>query len=142
MKRCSICKKDRDLIEFNKNKRKSDGLQSKCRACGKKLAQSYYQKNKDYFKRRKNKYAKRNQAIVLDYLRQHPCVDCGESDPVVLEFDHIRDKISEISTLVWKRVSAKMLLEEIEKCLVRCANCHRRKTANDFEYYKAIRQTV
>lgn len=77
----------------------------------------------------------RNQ--VLDYLTEHPCVDCGESDPLVLEFDHRvpaekTDNIARLlsSATVWSRV-----LLEIDKCDVRCANCHRRKTAAQFGWY-------
>ena len=51
---------------------------------------------------------RRNFLFLLDYLSAAPCVDCGERDPVVLDFDHVGP--------------------EIARCEVRCANCHRRRT--------------
>ena len=66
-------------------------------------------------------------------------MDCGEPDPVVLDFDHVSNaKIANISYLLnsvgsWRRLEA-----EIEKCEVRCANCHRRKTAKQQHWYKNI----
>lgn len=76
-------------------------------------------------------------ARLWEYLESHPCVDCGESDPVVLEFDHVRgEKTRPVSILVkwsWGRV-----VEEIEKCAVRCANCHRRVTASRAGWYAGL----
>ena len=56
---------------------------------------------------------------------------CGETDVIVLEFDHLPefDKIADISTLVSKGVSNSRIQEEINKCQVLCANDHRRVTA-------------
>src|SRR6202022_3269562 len=70
-----------------------------------------------------------NEAKMIAYLLEHPCVDCGETDITVLEFDHLRDKTQNVSALIrgtnsWARIEA-----EIAKCVVRCANCHRRETA-------------
>ncbi len=65
--------------------------------------------------------------LLLEYFATHPCADCGESDPVVLEFDHLRDKSFEIATALVDR-SWDRILEEIAKCEVVCANCHRRRT--------------
>jgi hypothetical protein len=66
--------------------------------------------------------------VLLAYFKAHPCRDCGETDPVVLEFDHLRDKRFNIGGRLayynWDRI-----LEEIAKCDVVCANCHRRRTA-------------
>lgn len=64
------------------------------------------------------------------YLIEHPCVDCGENDPVVLEFDHIRDKkaftIGSCLHYDWSKIE-----NEIAKCEIRCSNCHKRKTARE-----------
>lgn len=55
------------------------------------------------------------------------CVDCDETDPVVLDFDHVRgEKLFTIGER--KDGSRARLLAEIAKCEVRCANCHRRRT--------------
>jgi hypothetical protein len=70
----------------------------------------------------------RAQAIVLDHLRLHSCADCGEADPVVLEFDHLGDKAHTVSWLVGKGRSRTAIEAEIAKCEVVCANCHRRRT--------------
>jgi len=80
---------------------------------------------------------KRNRAYVLNYLLQSPCVDCGEQDPVVLEFDHISgEKVNEISLLTWSGCPLSVLRREMLKCEVRCANCHRRKTARERSWYR------
>ncbi len=76
------------------------------------------------------KYRDRNVLWVKEYLAVHPCVDCGENDPVVLEFDHVTgEKLSEVSSLAQTASSLDRIKREIAKCEVRCANCHRRKTA-------------
>ena len=67
-----------------------------------------------------------------DYLRANPCVDCGERDIVVLEFDHVRgEKKYNLSQMTSGAFGVATIQAEIEKCEVRCANCHRRKTAKD-----------
>ncbi len=82
-----------------------------------------------------------NPAHVREYLEAHPCVDCGEADPVVLDFDHVRDiKHAAISAMVRDRRSMKSIWAEIAKCEVRCANCHRRKTARTLWHRVAFRE--
>jgi hypothetical protein len=60
---------------------------------------------------------------LKDYLRSHPCVDCGCGDVRCLQFDHVRGEKCfnvSIATLKWEKIMA-----EIAKCEVRCANCHK-----------------
>jgi ActR/RegA family two-component response regulator len=64
---------------------------------------------------------------LIAYFRTHPCIDCGEADPIVLEFYHLRDKKFDISNRLVS-VRWETILQEIEKCEVVCANCHRRRT--------------
>lgn len=65
--------------------------------------------------------------LILDYLREHPCVDCETEDIRVLEFDHRTDrgpKIAGISELVNASRPWAAIRHELEKCDVRCRNCH------------------
>jgi hypothetical protein len=74
----------------------------------------------------------RNFVRMLAYLRDHPCADCAEPDPVVLDFDHRPgvEKRFEIARAVNASTRAwSAILQEIAKCDVVCANCHRRRTA-------------
>ena len=69
---------------------------------------------------------------LYEYLTQHSCVDCRQSDPIVLDFDHVRGtKKTEVVRLVMQGYSWGTIEAEIAKCEVRCANCHRRKTARE-----------
>lgn len=79
--------------------------------------------------------------FLWNYLQSHPCVDCGESDPVVLEFDHVRgEKLYSISSAVSMALSVEAIQAEIEKCEVRCANDHRRVTASRANWFRSERQ--
>lgn len=74
----------------------------------------------------------RNRQYVARYLSTHPCLDCGNSDIRVLEFDHRLPKGGRrhaISFYTYRQTSLKRLQVEIDKCDVRCANCHRIKTS-------------
>ena len=104
------------------------------------LKKHYAENKQDYIDRSRIANDRRRleqRKMVWDYLTHHPCVECGESDPIVLEFDHQvpADKHLAISNLVNRAGSIKKLMAEIEKCHVLCANCHRRKTAKQFGYY-------
>ena len=103
----------------------------RCRACKSDYNRAHYVENKSVYVARASAAKARqrfsNTVRLVDYLLEHPCVDCGERDPLVLEFDHIRDKCADVTSLLplaWTRVES-----EIAKCEVRCANCHRRITA-------------
>jgi hypothetical protein len=106
--------------------------QHHCRSCQAQYRREHYLRNRPRYiersqRRKRELWAKRTQ-LLLEYFADHPCTDCGESDPVVLEFDHLRDKSfsigAKLATYAWDDI-----LEEIEKCDVVCANCHRRRTA-------------
>lgn len=106
-------------------------------------SKAYYQRKKDAIKAvvggaKRERHA-RHRAMIWAYLADHPCVDCGEADPVVLEFDHRdgSDKHSHVSKMV-SHASDERLMAEIAKCDVRCANCHRRRTAKQMGWYQNI----
>lgn len=143
MKRCSICKEEKGCGEFNKHSGRKDGLQSHCRDCNKARSKEYYRKNPEIHKRNvvinKQKYASEIQSKIIEYLNSHPCVDCGYSNILALEFDHLYDKKIAISQAVSNGWSWNNILLEIEKCEVRCSNCHKIKTATEGNFYKLNR---
>ena len=66
--------------------------------------------------------------VIIEAAKCKPCMDCGREYPhYVLDFDHVRgDKRRAVSKM--KYCSVRLLLEEIAKCDVVCANCHRERT--------------
>ena len=143
LKVCSLCKCPLALTEFNKNKRKKDGFQTHCRECGKKKSKDYYHSNKEEHykntKERSKKHINMLRQYVYDYVSKIGCSDCGEKNPACLDFDHTSGEKKElISRLVHQGVSLQSLLSEIDKCTIRCSNCHRKKTARDFNWYKGL----
>jgi hypothetical protein len=109
-----------------------------CKVCQRDYVRTYHRKDPAAYDLARNErmagYRARNRAFVEAYLREHPCVDCGIADTIVLEFDHVRgQKRREISILVGEGARLAALYAEILKCVVRCANCHRRRTAQGWE---------
>lgn len=141
-KKCTKCNIDKILDDFWwKNKAKSI-KQPLCKVCTLKYQKVHYKKSS---KRRKkiseaNFIVKeRNRIWILDYLLLHSCVDCGEMDLRVLDFDHVErsTKFMTVAKMVTGCWSLNKIKEEIAKCVVRCANCHRKRTAIQFEWRKA-----
>jgi hypothetical protein len=141
MKTCVICKKQKQLTEYNKSRIRKDGLQTCCRSCGKSMSKKYYSLNRDYQKKRCYKRRKEqvefNQGFVYEYLSHHPCVDCQISEVIVLEFDHVRGKKSgNICYMILQGYSTDTIQREIDKCDVVCRNCHIRRTHTRNKSYK------
>jgi hypothetical protein len=138
---CCTCGVDKPLSEFALKNRERGARATKCRSCQAAYSREHYRRNKPAYLERTATQRKFNREEcrqqVYNYLIGHPCVDCGESDPIVLEFDH-RDpskKRASISRLM-SHVTWAALQREIARCDVRCANCHRRRTAEQFGWVK------
>lgn len=81
-------------------------------------------KSKDQvYKRREVRYK-----MIFDFLSNNPCIDCGESDPLMLSFDHISDKSADVCRMVSNGGKIEAINAEMDKCVVRCHNCHAKRT--------------
>lgn len=138
--KCNSCHEIRKLVEYSYKNKTKGTRQRICKICTRSRIKTHYVNNKNYYitkaKKRNMKVRQVLRKYIWDYLLKHPCLDCGESDPVVLEFDHTREKIVNISSLVSNSGTISKFEEEVSRCEVRCANCHRRKTARDFGWYR------
>lgn len=130
---------------FSKASSRPDGLQSHCKDCKKKDFANYYANNRDHHRAvvnsRRAKRDEETRRFIWNYLSNHPCVGCDQDDPIVLDFDHVdpSTKKGSVSTLAFRdRISREALQDEINKCVVMCAYCHRRKTAREQGWYKSI----
>jgi hypothetical protein len=132
-KRCAHCKIAKPLEEYAFNNKLLGTRQKHCRECMKKFNRQSYERRSDERKQEvkegRQQKIQEAQQYIWDYLSTHPCADCGESNPVVLEFDHVRGrKKAAISDMPRQGYSISAIRAEISKCVVRCANCHRKKT--------------
>ncbi len=129
MKYCKKCDTLKPLDDFASNKSKKDGKQVQCRSCKKKTDAVFFQANKEKANERNRATRLRLTKRVQD-LKRVPCTDCGNSyDPVAMDFDHVADdKMYNISDLVRSLAPWSRIEQEIEKCEVVCAVCHRLRT--------------
>lgn len=95
---CTKCKKEKNITEFNKNKRSKDNLQSYCRQCINEYRNTpkYREHRKNYYLKnlkRYKKYIKDNTDSNREKVMQHygnKCICCGETEQVFLTIDHIK----------------------------------------------------
>jgi len=135
VQKCFRCGELKPAEEFAWRRRNKDQRDSFCRPCRAAYKQEHYAANRQRYIDRAAA-SKRELRLVrtrylLKYFEEHPCTDCGESDPVVLEFDHLdpEKKLFDVAQALPYR-NWQSILGEIEKCEVVCANCHRRRTTS------------
>lgn len=143
---CTKCNVEQDEILFGWRKR-GVSRHEQCKSCKAKHNKSYYKRHSAKLKvesrKRRLERQNHNQEALYRYLLAHPCIECGESEPILLEFDHLGDKSNGIANMIahqsWDTIEL-----EISKCQVLCVVCHRFKTAretNNFKYQKYLERT-
>lgn len=141
---CKGCNQDKDLECFSWRNKSKGKRASRCKECHKEYVREHYLNNTEsYVDRAKisnKEYVNRNRLLLIAYLTDKCCLDCGEKDMVVFEFDHKdpkRKKLN-VSRMVSNSNSWETIKEEIDKCEIRCSNCHRRKTSKQLGFYKLL----
>ena len=141
---CRQCHTDKSENDFHWKNKQQDKKHVICKTCAcersKRHRRQNIEKYKIYDKERQKQHSIMIGEFLWNYKLQHPCA-CGESDPLVLDFDHIKDKAFGIAAARWQRKSLEAIRQEIAKCVVRCANCHRRKTANEQGWWTPNKMT-
>ena len=126
---CSICKQSKGIDEFAWRNKAKRHRKNYCRDCNKQFQRTYYKGHKATHKvitlRAKRRRQRESWLNAKEYLLQHPCVDCGNTDIRVLHFDHVRGiKKQAVCWMILHGFRWAVVQEEIDKCEVRCANCH------------------
>lgn len=98
-------------------------------------ATRHYHRNKDdvleYQRERKNE----RKDAVWGFASEYGCVLCDEDHRVCLQFHHIDPgtKEKEVGSLANEGYAWDTIVEEIVKCTILCANCHRKVHAGVVE---------
>jgi hypothetical protein len=132
-------------------KNKSKGLRRhNCSSCRYRYDMRRYTKNPEA-KQRRNEHAakwmrKRRTQLrsKINKIKSSGCVDCGGTfHPSAMDFDHVRGtKKYGISDMMARRMGWDKIQKEIEKCEIRCANCHRIKSYEESKQRVAINNPV
>ena len=135
---CTKCLRDLPVDRFAWRSRLLEVRQRRCKDCVRSLQRATYAANPEGERDRVALTRKavttgireRSHELILAYLNAHPCVDCGQTDWRVLQFDHQGDKDRNVADMI-RWTSLARLQREIDKCVIRCGRCHRIKTALD-----------
>lgn len=145
---CTRCKQERDAeSDFNWKDKNRGVRHARCKSCQSQISKNHYENNKQaYVARARARDAiviPENRKRLITYLACHPCVDCGQKDVHVLDFDHvIGEKLRHISMMVKVGYSWAAIEAEIAKCEVRCANCHRIKTGENISSWRHSKEPL
>lgn len=137
MRTCTLCKLELPVTAFGNHKNGRDGLRSRCKPCNRIEARESYRKNPEPYKRRAVSAGKtlgESMRVWLRGIKQDTqCVACGESDICVLDFHHVisGEKDRAIGSCIRKGIA--FVEAELEKCVVLCANCHRKAHAGKID---------
>lgn len=144
MKLCYKCDIKKEEIAFSWRNKTKQTRMPWCKSCIKEY-DSNRQKSQIYLAR-KYELAKERQEksrnYIQDVLQNSKCMDCENDNWRVLEFDH-KDKSTKLYNIsMMYDLSTETIQKEIDKCEIRCANCHRIRTAKQFNTWRFKRDMV
>ncbi len=137
--RCITCKTIKSPEDFPWKNQVQGTRATYCLECKKAYNKVWYAKNKDKHKvtvsLNNQKYRTRARNYTQEYLKTHPCVDCGNTDIEVLQFDHRDRELKQTEIINLFSGSIQSIQQEIDKCDVRCANCHIKRTRRQMGWW-------
>ncbi|UVK60980.1 HNH endonuclease [Streptomyces phage JimJam] len=132
MKTCTICGKEKDSDSFAFRNKAKGIRRAQCKSCMSDYDKSKYQTPERKQAIKENDARRRQELIdrVWAIKNKASCADCGYSNPIALEFDHLPQfqKSYNVSEMVDRRFAWSKIEEEIAKCEIVCANCHKIRT--------------
>ena len=135
---CVRCGESKDPESFAPRSGRTT-RQSYCRDCQRAYRRRHYEDNHEKYKAKAKVWSEEQKRKFVEWLQTQVCMDCGIGDHRVLDLDHVRgEKVMNVSAMIGRR-SEEALWEEVDKCEVVCANCHRLRTAERGGFYDYLR---
>lgn len=109
---CSKCGRELPIDQFNWRNKAKGTRRADCKECHSGYMKMKYQEKKD---------------IIQKLKAEVKCAKCGDCRGYVLDYHHINpeEKENNISRMTSNNYQLDKVYEEIKKCVVLCANCHR-----------------
>ena len=139
MKTCSRCHISKPESDFYADRHRNGRPSSRCKECLRFLAKAHYDaRTQDQIDHYNSMVRNRYHGIYIrdkSSLKMSPsdlramksargCLRCGETDHLALDFHHLGEKTSGISS--GRGLSRSRLDTELSKCIILCSNCHRK----------------
>ncbi len=132
MKICNICNVEKPLDFFGKNSKRYFPYCKQCYWI--KYGKPDYERKKDFYQNAQRERRKELRDWFTNYKKELKCSVCEESRHWCLDFHHpSNDKEGNVSKFITDGYREKAI-EEIQKCVVLCKNCH-----SDVHYQERIR---
>lgn len=122
-KRCTTCAEIKSFDQFWNETNTPSRKRGMCRDCSLERARNA----NDIYK------------TWLDAFKDNPCTDCGRRyPPHIMHWDHLpgTKKVTSIGRLKSARAKKEVVLEELAKCELVCANCHANRTYERKDYFR------
>ena len=135
MKTCTKCKIAQNVDQFRKDATRKDNLYYTCKTCCSAAHKAIWigayrdQRNAASVDRRIE-----HKQRIDQYKSVRGCKVCTETDPCCLDLHH-KDDTKEFTVSLRLNSSWNRILREVEKCVVLCANCHRKHHAGKLNLY-------
>lgn len=143
LRACRTCKEIKPLLEYGVRMASKDGLMTECKACNVAKQKIQYSGNKKYYLDRNRELRARNREMYRAAKEGKPCAHCGGVFPqVCMDFDHREPEGKRLCVAQMLGFSWSVIQEEINKCDLLCANCHRIKTYETANLQKQHRITT
>ena len=126
MKVCTRCKEEKAVSEFHKHKRSKDGLQPACKQCMNVSYNASRKKDQERYQQVAKDRNARNTQRIREWKSEQGCKCCGEDYAQCLELHHLDPTEKEFDPSAGSIRSWESFLKEAAKCVVLCANCHRK----------------
>ena len=131
-KKCSKCGSRKATDRFCKKTAAKDGLQPACKDCMNVAYNKCRKKKQGHYQALQRKRCNANTALMRQWKHDRGCFVCGETFAQCLELHHIDPTQKDYDPSEMTGHSFESFLREAEKCLLLCANCHRKAHNNYF----------
>lgn len=91
------------------------------------------ERNKERFERIRNKRKQKKKNWIDRIKAEKGCKNCGLDNPVCLVYHHLGNKSFSLGGAAYRDIAKDKIKKELNKCVVLCANCHRRHHAGEID---------